>query len=41
MPILKSYKNAEGHYILASVRGSVITFQLTGPFRNRRPWIRY
>jgi hypothetical protein len=29
MPILKSYKNAEGHYILASVRGSVITFQLT------------
>jgi hypothetical protein len=30
MPILKSYKNAEGHYILASVRGSVITFQLTG-----------
>lgn len=29
MPVLKSYKNAEGHYILASVRGSVITFQLT------------
>lgn len=29
MPVLKSYKNAEGHYILASVRGSIITFQLT------------
>ncbi len=29
MPVLKSYKNAEGHYILASVRGSMITFQLT------------
>ncbi len=28
MPVLKSYKNTEGHYILASVRGSVITFQL-------------
>mgnify|MGYP000946242290 CR=1 FL=1 len=29
MPVLKSYKNADGHYILASVRGSLITFQLT------------
>jgi hypothetical protein len=29
MPVLKSYKNSEGHYILASVRGSMITFQLT------------
>lgn len=28
MPVLKSYTNDSGHYILASVRGSVITFQL-------------
>jgi hypothetical protein len=29
MPVLKSYRNTDGHYILASVRGSLITFQLT------------
>ena len=29
MPVLKSYKNTAGHYILASVRGSLITFLLT------------
>jgi hypothetical protein len=29
MPVLKSFKNTDGHYILASVRGSLITFQLT------------
>lgn len=29
MPVLKSYANSSGHYIHASVRGSVVTFQLT------------
>ena len=28
MPVLKSYSSSSGYYILASVRGSVITFQL-------------
>lgn len=28
MPVLKSYASASGYYILASVRGAVITFQL-------------
>lgn len=29
MPVLKSYTNSPGYYIHASVRGSVVTFQLT------------
>lgn len=29
MPILKSYTNGSGHYIHASVRGAVVTFQTT------------
>jgi hypothetical protein len=29
MPVLKFYTSAPGHYILASVRGAVISFQLT------------
>jgi len=29
MPVLKSYTNGSGHYIHASVRGAVVTFQTT------------
>jgi hypothetical protein len=35
MPVLKSYRKSAGHYILASVRGSVITFQLTDRGHSR------
>jgi len=29
MPVLKSYTDGSGHFIHASVRGAVITFQTT------------
>ena len=29
MPVLKSYANGSGHYIHASIRGAVVTFQTT------------
>lgn len=35
MPVLKSYASGSGHYILASVRGSIITFQLKDDGFNR------
>jgi hypothetical protein len=30
MPVLHKYADKEGHYVLTSIRGSIITFQLTG-----------